>query len=63
MVTFIVRISGDGVIDELSKLGRIVFRSDLIDWIGLEAEEANRPKIANMPGVLHVEQERIGTFC
>ena len=63
MVTFIVRTSGDGVIDELSKLGRIVFRSDLIDWIGLETEEANRSRIANMPGVLHAERERIGIFC
>lgn len=58
-----VQVSTDSAIDELSKLGRVVFGSSLVDWVGLETEEANRSKIVNMPGVLRVERERTEAFC
>ncbi len=61
-ITLLVRIRDKGVLDNLRKLGHVVFVSDLTDLVCVEVEETAYSQVINLPGVISADRERIGEF-
>lgn len=60
---FMVRYDGDSTAEALKQIGKIVSQSSLVNWLVLEADEPDEARIAHVPGVLDVYQEREGAWC
>ena len=58
----IVNIADEAAIDSLREIGCIVFRSLLVDWVAVETDESNLPRILATPGVTYAYPERQGAF-
>jgi len=59
---FMVRYDTDSTIELLEHIGQVAFRSSLVNWLALEADESDQQRIAQVPGVLEVYQEREGVW-
>lgn len=59
---FMVCYATDSVVEALRQVGQVVFRSSLVNWLVLEADESDEQRIAQVPGVLKVYRERDGVW-
>ncbi|MEA4884277.1 MAG: hypothetical protein VB144_11600 [Clostridia bacterium] len=59
---FMVRYDADSI-ESLEQIGRVAFRSGLVNWLALEADETDAQRIAQVPGVLEVYPEREIVWC
>lgn len=59
---FMVRYDTDSTIELLQQIGQVAFRSSLVNWLALEADESDEQRIAQVPGVLEVHPEREGVW-
>ncbi len=59
---FMVRYDTDSTIELLEQIGQVAFRSSLVNWLALEANKADKQRIAQVPGVLEVYPECEGVW-
>lgn len=59
---FTVRYDTDSTIELLQQIGQVAFRSSLVNWLVLEADESDKQRIAQVPGVFEVHPEREGVW-
>ena len=60
---FMVRYDTDSTIELLEHIGQVAFRSSLVNWLALEANKADKQRIAQVPGALEVYPEREMVWC
>ena len=59
---FMVCYATNSTIELLQQIWQIAYRSSLVNWLALEADESDEQRIAQVPGVLEVYPEREGVW-